>query len=268
MLHIRIGTALLLIGIVATTLLYAPPWAFQVLVLLAVLFAFAEYNRLALSHLRGYRLPALLVGMGVATAQSLRLPPLPIDAVLIAALFVLALVYMYRTTIFEQFPERLAIAFFGIVYIGLTLPYLGWIRQLDHGRALVGMTLAMVALSDTAAFAVGKMLGKRKLAALISPKKTLEGFIAGFAGSVAGALAFRAAFYEALPMWPCVALGLLIGFVAPMGDLVESAIKRACHVKDSGAMLPGHGGMLDRCDAYFFSAPVVYYFFTKVMGLE
>lgn len=259
MLLTRIGTALLLIAIIAATLVYAPVASFRGLVLLAVFFALAEFYHLTLGPSRVYRITATLLGLGLAACQSWQRPW---DRWLLLVAFLLALMLLWRVTTLERFAMRWGVALLGIVYIGLTLPYLSWLRALDHGRVLVAMTLAMVALSDSAAFAVGRTLGRRKLAPLTSPNKTLAGFVAGFGGSVLGILGCRALWWPEFPLLPAIGLGLIIGLVAPLGDLIESAVKRGAHVKDSGQMLPGHGGMLDRCDAYFFSAPVVYYFVT------
>lgn len=261
MLRERIITAIVLISIIAGTLIWLPPWAFQILVLLAVLFSIAELGKLALSRLIFYRVVALVVGMMVAIVQSFRPVWLPLDLAIILAVFILALVFLWRTSVLEGYTERLAMAVFGPMYVGLTLPYLGLMRLEEHGVALLVMTLAMIACSDSAAYSIGRTFGKRKLAAQTSPNKTLEGFIAGFFGSVLSMLACRALFWPEFPLIPAIVLGLIIGFVAPMGDLIESAIKRSYHVKDSGNILPGHGGLLDRCDAYYFSAPIVYYFY-------
>jgi phosphatidate cytidylyltransferase len=260
MFRARVITAILLIAVIAVTLIYLPPYAFQWLVLLAVLFALAEFNRLSLSRIRFYRMTALCCGMGIALVQTWRPAWLPMDMALIGCLFLLALAYMWRATILEDYVTRVSMAFFGAAYIGLTLPYLGLIRLEPHGVTMVVATLAMVACSDTAAYTVGKSIGRRKLASQVSPNKTVEGFLGGFLGSLVAMLVCRALLWPEMPLVPACSLAVLIGFVAPMGDLIESAIKRACHVKDSGRMLPGHGGMLDRCDAYFFSGPAVYYF--------
>ncbi|MBI2343132.1 MAG: phosphatidate cytidylyltransferase [Deltaproteobacteria bacterium] len=255
----RVATAIVLIAVIGATVFFARPVVFQGLVLLAVLFALAEYNRLALSHLRFYRLTALLSGMLVGTVQTWPVPWMPIDLLLILLTFLVAVLYLWRTTIMEGYVERLALAMFGSLYIALSLPYLGRMRLLPHGQAMIVMTLTMVALSDTAAYVVGKTLGRRKFASMASPNKTMEGFYASFVGSMIAVLLTRWFLWRDMPIWPALGLGVVIGMVGPFGDLIESAIKRGAHVKDSGSILPGHGGVLDRSDAYLFSAPVVYY---------
>lgn len=264
MLRKRITTAVLLGALIGSTLFLLPPIAFDVLIFVSVVFAVAEFNRLALSRLRFYRITALAGGCCVAAAQLWRPAALPIDVVLIVVVFGLAVAYLWRATTLEAYVTHLGIALLGAVYIGLTLPYLGLLRREPDGVALVMLTLSMVALSDTAAYTAGKMFGRRRFS-MASPNKTLEGFYANFLGCMVAMVAVRALLLPSLPLLKGLGLALLIGFVGPFGDLIESAVKRAAHAKDSGASLPGHGGVLDRCDAYLFAAPVVYYYVQWVL---
>lgn len=116
--------------------------------------------------------------------------------------------------------------------------------------------LAIVFLGDTGAYFAGKALGRHKLYPAISPKKTIEGSIGGLSASVAGAACCSLWLIPQVPLWEAMALGALCGSVAQVGDLAESLFKRASQTKDSGKLLPGHGGMLDRIDGVLFAAPV------------
>ena len=129
---------------------------------------------------------------------------------------------------------------------------------LSTGAAYLWLAFVGTWASDTFAYFVGSCVGKRKLCPSISPGKTFEGAAGGLAGSIIGVAALGALF--GLPLYHTLFLGILVGIVAPFGDLVESALKRFTGVKDSGNILPGHGGVLDRFDAVMFSAPVVYYY--------
>ena len=120
--------------------------------------------------------------------------------------------------------------------------------------------LVLAFTGDVAAYYVGKGMGKRKLLPHVSPGKTVEGTIGLVAGSIAGCLLFRQLFFPLLPVAHAVILGLVGSVTGQLGDLCESAFKRAAGVKDSGALLPGHGGILDRLDCLMFIAPVVYYY--------
>jgi phosphatidate cytidylyltransferase len=130
------------------------------------------------------------------------------------------------------------------------------------------LILAMVAVyvGDIFALYGGRAFGRHRLAPVISPKKTWEGAIAGLVGSVAGSLLAPLWFARALPVRHAVALGLLLGTVGIAGDLAESLLKRAAEVKDSGSLLPGHGGILDRIDSLLFAAPVLYSYYVLFLA--
>jgi phosphatidate cytidylyltransferase len=119
-------------------------------------------------------------------------------------------------------------------------------------------------VNDTAAYFVGKFLGRRRLVPSLSPGKTLEGAVGGILGSLLVAIGFIF-IYPSLPLLPLLVLGLLVGVAAQVGDLVESVFKRQVGVKDAGNLIPGHGGMLDRLDSMLFTAPLVYYYVQKLI---
>jgi phosphatidate cytidylyltransferase len=153
--------------------------------------------------------------------------------------------------------------FAGILYIGLLLSYLVTLRGLDNGRSWVFLAIFATFGSDSAAYFIGKTIGKRKLAPDISPKKTWEGAIGGLVGAAAVSLLFLlptpVQLTAFLNWWQLIIVGLLVSVFGQLGDLVESLFKRNAGVKDSGNVFPGHGGMLDRMDSIVFAAVVVYY---------
>jgi len=146
----------------------------------------------------------------------------------------------------------------GILYVGWLLSHLVALRGLDDGRNWVFLALFATFASDTAAFFVGRALGRHRLAPRISPGKTWEGTIAGFLGAIIVSLLFT----MLLPIsyWQAVLLGFLVSLFGQLGDLAESLLKRNMGVKDSGRLLPGHGGFLDRIDSVVFAGVVVYYY--------
>jgi len=146
----------------------------------------------------------------------------------------------------------------GILYVGWLLSHLVALRGLDDGRNWVFLALLVTFASDTAAFFVGRALGRHHLAPHISPGKTWEGTIAGFLGAIIASLLFT----MLLPIsyWQAVLLGFLVSLFGQLGDLAESLLKRNMGVKDSGRLLPGHGGFLDRIDSVVFAGVVVYYY--------
>jgi len=153
---------------------------------------------------------------------------------------------------------RMALTGFGIVWIAMGFAYILLIRDLNHGMALTILLLACTIVNDTFAYFVGRAVGRRKMAPRISPKKTVEGAIGGIVGSVVAAVIVK--IYSPWLSWTyAIVFGVALGFVGQWGDLFESAVKRDFRVKDSGKILPGHGGILDRFDAVLFAGFAMYW---------
>jgi phosphatidate cytidylyltransferase len=150
----------------------------------------------------------------------------------------------------------------GILYIGWLLSHLVALRGLNSGRNWVFLVLFVTWVSDTTAFLVGRRFGRHKLAPAISPSKTWEGTIGGICGGIAVSTLFFAPTSFQLPLssGQAILLGALTSILGQVGDLVESLLKRNLGVKDSGRLMPGHGGILDRIDSLIFAGIVVYYF--------
>jgi phosphatidate cytidylyltransferase len=156
--------------------------------------------------------------------------------------------------------DRVAILFFGVFYTALLPSFLIQVRALPHGIGLVFFLLFVTWAGDIGAYLVGRWLGSHLLCPKVSPAKTVEGSCGGMAFSIAIALVCQAAFLNHLSVPHCLAMAVGINGLNQVGDLSESAIKRSCGVKDSGNILPGHGGMLDRIDSLLFAAPFLYYY--------
>lgn len=160
-----------------------------------------------------------------------------------------------------------AFSVFGFIYVGLSFSYIISIRFIDYtvlpGTYFLWLTLIGTWASDTFAYFVGSKLGKKKLCPALSPGKTREGAIGGLAGCIISVTVLG--YIINISIAHSLALGAIIGIAAPIGDLAESALKRFFGVKDSGNILPGHGGVLDRFDSVMFSVPVVYYYVSNIM---
>ena len=150
----------------------------------------------------------------------------------------------------------------GIFYVGWLLSHLVALRGLDDGRNWVFFVLFVTWVSDSSAFFIGRALGKHYLAPNISPGKTWEGAIGGVCGAILMSILFFAPTPFQLPLvcWQAILLSILVSVFGQVGDLVESLLKRNMGVKDSGTLMPGHGGLLDRIDSVVFAGIVVYYY--------
>ncbi len=183
------------------------------------------------------------------------------------ALVALLLHTLSRYTSFTQPYEVISRSGFGYLYLSLCSAYLVLLMALPQGRFWLLLLTATTAASDTAAFYTGSKFGKHKLCPSISPGKTWEGFIGGLIGSLGAALLVQHFFLPGQGLvWICLIV-LLLGCLGAAGDLSESVIKRAFGVKDSGNLLPGHGGLLDRIDSLLLTAPVLYYLLYLQTGL-
>jgi phosphatidate cytidylyltransferase len=182
--------------------------------------------------------------------------------ILLASGVVLSLIWIVARRRRENAFSSWAWTLGGILYVGFLLSYFVALRGLEDGRNWVFLAILVTFASDTAAYFMGKALGRHKLAPAISPGKTWEGTIAGFIGAIIIALLFTLPTPLQLPIGygQAVLLGFLISLFGQFGDLAESLLKRNTGVKDSGSMLAGHGGFLDRIDSVVFAGVVVYYY--------
>lgn len=181
--------------------------------------------------------------------------PLLITATVVFPL-ILVFLSMRRDTAFSHWAWIIA----GIFYTGWMLSFWVKLRSLTDGRYWALLALFVTFAYDTSAFFIGRSLGKHLLAPKISPGKTWEGAIGGTLGAIAACLILKSLFSLPIDYWQALLLSLLISLFAQLGDLVESLLKRSSGVKDSGKLIPGHGGVLDRIDSLIFSGVVVYYY--------
>jgi phosphatidate cytidylyltransferase len=151
------------------------------------------------------------------------------------------------------------------VYFGVLASYFVLLREGSNGRDWLFFAVIAVWVTDTGAYFVGRMLGRHKLAPAISPAKTIEGSLGSFVAGFAAVFVLNEALDLGLAVEHRVALGLLLPPVIMVGDLAESALKRALAIKDSSGLVPGHGGIADRLDSLLFAAPLVYYYLRWVV---
>ncbi|MBI2370386.1 MAG: phosphatidate cytidylyltransferase [Deltaproteobacteria bacterium] len=258
MLWQRIVTAAVVIPLVVALVVFGPWEAFFVVVAGLAVAGLVEFFTLALPGSRtAERTLGLLLGLLVLVAAEQGAAGL---AGVTVALMAAAL---YHLGTWERDPERLArmaTLVFGVLYVSLLLSYLVQLRGLRLGREWLLVLLAGVWAGDTAAYGIGKALGRRPLSAQVSPHKTVEGAVAEFGGSLLAVAGSKLTFFPQLGWGDCALLTLGLGVLSQLGDLCESMVKRWAGVKESGGLFPGHGGVLDRIDSLLFSAPFVYYY--------
>jgi phosphatidate cytidylyltransferase len=263
----RIYTILVLAPLVYAVIRYLPPLAFSGVVALAGGLALFEFYRMCF----GDRSHSWLIGIGLTGFAALILgthrPDILVPTLLATLIGIISVPLLSRTPL-EQSLRDGAMTLFGVLYLGLTLGTLSMTRLLPQGEWLIFFLLLVTWASDTGAYYVGTLYGRHRLAPMISPKKTVEGLVGGLIGAIIVAYAARWWFLPELSSLDCLILATLLTITGLWGDLTESAMKRSVGMKDSGGILPGHGGMLDRLDSLLFTAPVFYYYVTMVSRLR
>lgn len=269
----RILTAVILIPLVLLLVFSGQIWPEQswlISLFTAAVAMLAAWEFLVLADATGAKTPriAVLCAIGLLFACVFRRPD-DTTPVLGCLIFVLFILCAFRSPLPRVLPDT-AYSTFALIYTGLSLTTIPLISAQEHGASLLVFLFFVVWVGDIVALYVGKSLGRRKLAPSISPNKTWE----GSAGSVAGSLLITLGlifFAQSLSrhgfdwlaypgsVFHWLGLAVLLNVAAQVGDLIESAIKRGAGVKDSGSLLPGHGGILDRIDALLLAAPVLWY---------
>jgi phosphatidate cytidylyltransferase len=263
MLKQRVITALLGILLLIAAIWFGEPW-FTILVAIWGVLAVFEFYRLVAAS----KVPPLTYFGLIWTLLFILSPHFDyeiITPILLTSAVIISLIWLLlrpqKETAFAGWAWTIA----GILYVGWLLSYLVALRNIDPVNLEVGRNWVFFALftnfgSDTAAFFVGRTWGKHHLAPSISPGKTWEGTVAGVFGAIIVSLGVDALFNLPLGYGQAVLLGLLVSIFGQLGDLVESLLKRNMGVKESGKLMPGHGGLLDRMDSVVFAGVVVYYY--------
>jgi len=241
--------------------------------LLLVAAMVALYELYALAAARGHRCHRELgVVLAALLLASFVCPGLRPEYALVFGLFALPVASLRRGGDWGSVFGDIGATFFAAALVGVSFGYLMGLRLLadppkgdETGSDLVFLLFFVVWSSDVAAYYVGHGFGRRPMAPTVSPKKTVEGAVAGLLGALTAAFVARAWFINRLTPADCVALGFGLGAIGMVGDLVESMLKRSAGVKDSARLVPGHGGILDRIDSLLYAAPLLYYYYLLAM---
>lgn len=259
----RLLTAAVLIPILVVSMFVEPTsWSILAFSTIALVLATDEFLRMAMGTTTtwGLRVMVGIASAGVVVGNTVFGTSTAMAPISFAATMLIAAAVLGRKQHLADAGRTLSYALAGLIYV----PMLGCVWPLlkqDFGPQWLFLALALAFSSDTLAYFAGRGFGKHKLYEAVSPKKTIEGSIGGLFGGVI-AMVGMGHYWLApeLPIVHAVVLGVLGSVLGQLGDLVESMIKRTFGVKDSGNVLPGHGGMLDRVDGLLFVAPLVYYY--------
>jgi phosphatidate cytidylyltransferase len=264
MLKHRIITAAVGVPLVILAIWFGDPgpW-FSLLIAGAALAGTYEFY-----HMANFNRREPLLYLGVLYSLALVLSPYyrnpDVLPILITTTMLVSLIYLLCRPAREKALHKWAWTIAGALYVGWMLSYWLSLRGLEDGRSWVYLAILTTFANDTGAFFIGRATGKHKLAPTISEGKTREGATGGLICAVLGALIIATVINLISPFdfkyWQIILIGFIIGLFAQLGDLVESLLKRNMGVKESGNLLPGHGGILDRFDSLIFVGAVVYYY--------
>ena len=249
----RVLTAVIGVPLVIAVTLHTPHWLFALIIALAAGLCFHELNSICAPRMDSR--PGSWTALAGAAVTASFVGDASWVLTILAAAFAFCLVLMMFEGSLETMLTNACQVAMGLLYCCVLLGFLVWLP-----RHTVLVLMGTIWAGDAAAYYGGRALGRHKLAPAVSPNKTIEGSIAGLAGSILAGVVLGSWLLQRQISF--LALVSLVAAVAgQMGDLVESALKRSAGVKDSSSLLPGHGGMLDRLDSLIFAAPVFFWFF-------
>jgi phosphatidate cytidylyltransferase len=257
-LALRVLTGAVALPLVGVLVLWDERLGFALLVFLCAALGLVEYTAMTFAGApRAQRVAVIVIGVGLSAALYAR-----VDLALlwvVAAMMLTSTAILLRPGDVATATNRLGMAVFGVLYLGaFSAPLALLQRDVTDGPLWVFVAVAVTFANDTGAYFAGRTLGRHKLYPLISPSKTVEGAAGGLVGGLAAVLVARATFFHALSVRDCFLIAVPAAVIGPVGDLLESMLKRSAGVKDSGRTLPGHGGILDRVDALLFVAAWIY----------
>ena len=261
MLRTRIATAAIAIPALWLFIVYASTTSFAVFIVIVTAIGLSEYFAMAFPEHMPERIAGTVFGLLVAAGVATRNPNLWGAAVSITVVLGLAFP-LARHGELEAAVKRLGLQLLGVLYVGFFMPHVTLMRELQGGEGWRWLlfTIAAVFGSDSGGYFAGRALGRRPLLPEVSPKKTVEGSIGAIGGAVLSVLLMHVLVHPTRSAGEAIVLGIALSVLAQFGDLCESALKRSFGAKDSGWIIPGHGGILDRLDSLLFPFVFTYYY--------
>jgi phosphatidate cytidylyltransferase len=258
-LRARLATAAVAIPLLLALILYGPPWLFAVVVAAIGVVGIGEYAVMAFPARPGERALTIVLGALVLVAAALQNPRLLTAALALTISALLVWTLLTRPDFEQGFSDQ-GLALSGILYVGFLVPHFIWLHTASAlGPLWVVFVLVIGMLGDTGGYAVGHLLGRHKLVPRVSPGKTVEGALGIMAASLLGGAGAKFVFLGQVSWREVLLLATVMGILGQLGDLSESIMKRTFHVKESGWLFPGHGGVLDRIDSLLFPVAFLYY---------
>jgi phosphatidate cytidylyltransferase len=255
----KVWMAVIMVPPIVILIALGPSPVLPLMVVLATFFGLREYYNLVLPHSKWIE-RAVGIGLGLILSIIISFGDAKgISPFLVLVLLILSVLFMVTSKDLSSTISKMGMALFGILFIGFLLAYVSLIWNMTNGRLWVLFLMVTIWAGDIFALLSGSFFGRHKLYPKISPNKTFEGLGGAIVGSIIVALAFALLFIPHLGKGPCILLAIGLGILGQLGDFTESMLKRSAQVKDSGTLIPGHGGMLDRLDSFLFSAPFLHY---------
>ena len=253
-------TALITLPFAVWVVGWSHPYVFDATIAIVSVLALHEFLNLGIR--KGYDIPIVLCELVMLfIIAAFILEQVSVEMGMFVTLLVIPASYVFGKSSVEEALPSSAIAVLATMYVGMLGGSMIRLRS-DFGPVigpnLIFFLLIVVWLGDAGAYYVGKRFGKHKLAPRISPKKTVEGLVGGIITSVIAAVVIHLTFFPQMQLIHAIIVGIVLSVTGVIGDLAESMWKRSAAVKDSGTLIPGHGGFLDRFDSILFTAPILY----------
>lgn len=261
MLRTRLATAAVALPALWMFIAWAPAWLFAAFIVIVTTIALAEYFAMALPDHLPERMTGVILGLLVAAGVATRDPNVWGAGVSVTVVVGLGFLLLHHDDLAAA-VHRFGLQAIGVLYVGFFVPHITLMREIPSGEGWkwVLFTLGAVFGSDSGGYFAGRAYGKRKLAPQVSPSKTVEGAAGAIVAAVLGGLLVNLLVGLGLGIEEAAFLGMTMSVLAQFGDLCESALKRAFGAKDSGWIIPGHGGILDRLDSLLFPFVFAYYY--------
>lgn len=253
----RILSSVLILPLIAAIIFWGSPPFFYFLILAVILLGTYEYFAM-ISKIGVDGFPILGLALSFLLTLCFYFDTRYFPEWFLVAITSLFLFWFLREKNVKVALDQIAYTFMGVLYVAGLLSFFILIRHLERGQYMVLFVMLVVWLGDTAAYYGGKKFGKRPLAPVISPNKTMEGAAAGLLASLIGGGIANLWFLQEIALFHCLIVALICGIIGQFGDCAESLLKRNTGVKDSGNLIPGHGGLLDRIDGLMFAGPAFY----------